>query len=133
MLYYEGRMFTASSSEVNIIESHEALQEGCLEDTLFHSIFKYLSFKRGRILCLLCKSGRDLTSMTLHSLFRNRSDLMSIYKHNISLAPEQFLLLPPSIYLCLGSWSGLHCALECFIPMGGGYFQNMWDSAVHLF
>ncbi len=95
--------------------------------------FKDLSFKRGRILCLLFKSGRDLTSMSLQLLFRNGSDIMSIYKHKVSLAPKQFLLLPPSIYLCLGLWSGLHCALECFIPMGGGHSQNMWDSAVTSF
>jgi hypothetical protein len=28
---------------------------------------------------------------------------------------------------------GLPCALECFIPMGGGHSQNMWDSAVTSF
>jgi hypothetical protein len=95
-------MFTSLFSKVNIIGSHEALQEGCLEGTLCPSILKYLSFKRGRILCLLFKSGRDLTFMSLHLLFRNGSDLMSIYKHKVSLAPKQFLLLPPSIYLCLG-------------------------------
>jgi len=100
---------------------------------LGQSIFKYLSFKRGRIFCLLFKSRRDLTPMSLHLLFRNGNDLMSIYKHQVSLAPKQFLLLPPSIYLCLGLWSGLHCALECCIPMGGGHFQNMWDSAVTSF
>jgi hypothetical protein len=95
-------MFTTSSSKVNIIESQEALQEGCLEDTLCQSLFKYLSFKRGRIWCLLFKSASDLTSMTLHLLFRNGIDLMSIYKHKVSLAPKQFLLLPSSIFLCLG-------------------------------
>jgi hypothetical protein len=100
---------------------------------LGQSIFKYLSFKRGRILCLLFKSRRDLTPMSLHLLFRNGSDLMSIYKHKVWLAAKQFLLLPPSIYLCLGLWSGLHCPLECFIPMGGGHFQNMWDSAITSF
>jgi len=126
-------MFTASSSKVNIIESHEALQEGCLEDTLCQSIFKYLSFKRGRIWCLLFKSASDLTSMSLHLLFRDGSYLMSTYKHKVSLAPKDFLLLRSSIFLCLGLWSGLHCALECFIPMGGGHSQNMWDSVVTSF
>jgi hypothetical protein len=28
---------------------------------------------------------------------------------------------------------GLPCALECFIPMGGGHSHNMWDSAVTAF
>jgi len=46
-------------------------------------------------LILLVKSGRDLTSTSLHLLFRNGSDLMSIYKHKVSLAPKNFLLLPP--------------------------------------
>jgi len=65
-----------------------------LEGTLCHSIFNYLSFKGGRLLCLLFKSGRDLTFMSLHLLFRNGNDLMSIYKHKVSLDPKKFLLLP---------------------------------------
>ncbi len=53
ILHYEGPMFSASSSEVNIIWRHKAFQEGCLEDILCQSIFKYLSFKRGRIFMLI--------------------------------------------------------------------------------
>ncbi len=79
------------------------------------------------------RAGGSLHLMSLHLLFRNGSDLMSVYKYKVPLAPKQFFLLPPLIYLCLGLWSGLHCALECFIPMGGGHSQNMWDSSVTSF
>ncbi len=101
----------------------------CLEGTLYHSTFRYQYLKTRRILCLLFRSGRevtsmilgflvrnrrDLTSMILHLLFRNRRDLtsmilhllfrsgchlMSIYRCKVHLAPKQFLLLPLVIYL----------------------------------
>jgi hypothetical protein len=55
---------------------------------------------------------------------------MSIYMHKVSLAPKQFLVLPPFDLPMFRLIIGLPCALECFIPMGGGHSKNMWDSAV---
>jgi len=117
----------------NIIESHEALQEGYLEGTLCHSIFKYLSFKRGRLLCLLFKSGRDLTFMSLHLLFRNGSDLVSIYKHKVSLAPKKFLLLPPFDLPIFRLMIRFALCSRVFHSHGGGHSHNMWDPAVTSF
>jgi len=72
----------ALSNEVNIIWSPEGLQEVsefiCLEGTLCHSILQYQCFKRGRILCLIFPSGREVASMILCFIIRSRSDLISM-------------------------------------------------------
>jgi hypothetical protein len=117
----------------NIIESHEALQEGYLEGTLCHSIFKYLSFKRGRLLCLLFKSGRDLTFMSLHLLFRNGNDLMSIYKHKVSLAPKKFLLLPPFDLPIFGLMIRFALCSTVFHSHGWWTFPQYVGLSCHLF
>jgi hypothetical protein len=55
---------------------------------------------------------------------------MSIYEHKVSLPSKQFLLLHPFDLPMFRLMIGLPCALECFIPMGGGHSKYMWDSAV---
>jgi hypothetical protein len=55
---------------------------------------------------------------------------MSIYKHKVSLPSKQFLVLPPFDLPMFSLMIGLPCALECFIPMGGGHSKNMWASAI---
>jgi hypothetical protein len=78
------------------------------------------------ILSFLVRKRRGLTSMMLHLLFRSGSDLMSIYRHKVHLAPKQLLFLPLVIYLLFRLMITLWrpCALQCLIPMGGGHFQN---------
>jgi hypothetical protein len=103
-----------------------------LEGTLCHAILKYLCFKRGRklcllfrsrrevaymILCFIIRSGRDLTSMILHLLFRNREwntlwvvDIPKICWTPLSPLPGTHILeMPPTLGLypilsIHGSW-----------------------------
>lgn len=85
--------------------------------------------------------------MILHLLFRSGSDLMSIYRHKVHLAPKQFLLLPLVIYLLFrlkitfalcstvfhsyGWWtfSKDDASSELRTTLGASYYGKAWGQA----
>ncbi len=71
--------------------------------------------------------------MSLHLLFRNGSDLVSIYKHKVSLAPKKFLLLPPFDLPIFRLMIRFALCSRLFHSHGGGHSHNMWDPAVTSF
>ncbi len=104
------------------------------------------------ILSFLVRKRRGLTSMMLHLLFRSGSDLMSIYRHKVHLAPKQLLFLPLVIYLLFrlmitfalwcssmfhsyGWWTfpKYDVSLELCTTLGPSYYGRVWGPSLPFF